>query len=554
MTDYNGETILKCLDDHAATKPDDIQFVDRKNGEDISFTFQEAHHTVNAIAKSLARLYQGPGHKISILSKNRAHWVMADLGIMRSGNVVAPVFTSMPPKTFSYALEFAEIELIFVGEAGNWPQVKDLIPAHVKTVTFPGVELADTDYTFDAFLELGRDTPLPAHPDPEKTATIIFTSGTTGLPKGVMHSLKTLFFGIRNVMRLAGPQARFFSYLPLAHLGDRAVISLHAVQSGSRLAFTDSQETFLADLQAAAPTMFLGIPRIFDKLTQGILAKFGGDEKLLRTMLEGPEGNGLIQMIKAGLGFQNIDFIMASTAPTSQATKEWWARIDLPILDGYGMTEGLPITSVKRDDPLDSGVGKPEDDAEIKISGRGEILSTGPGQALGYFKNEAATAETFKGGWLHTGDRGFIDDRGFLHITGRLQDTFKTAKGKYVAPVPLELTFSRCSLVEQQCLYGYGLVQPIMLCCLAEAAPKDKMLVEQELKTITQTLNQELEPHERIGGIIICGAPWSIENGILTHTMKVKRDEVANAYRPLIEAMGQELTLNSRAFLIHWSR
>jgi len=435
--------------------------------------------------------------------------MMADLGIMRSGNVVAPVFTTMPRKTFSYALDFAEIEIIFVGEAANWPAVKDLIPARVKTVTFPGVDLDDTDYTFEEFLALGIDTPLPAHPDPEKTATIIFTSGTTGLPKGVMHSLKTLYFCIRNVIDLAGPQARFFSYLPLAHLGDRAVNCFHAVQSGAQVSFVDNQESFLADLQAAAPTLFLGIPRIFDKLSQDILAKFGGDPAQLGAALDGPQGEGLKQMIKAGLGFQNIDVIMASTAPTAQATKDWWAQMGLRILEGYGMTEGLPFTSLKRDDPLDAGVGKPECDAEIKISDRGEILYKGPGQAMGYYKNPTATAETFIDGWIHTGDRGYLDDRGFLHITGRLQDTFKTAKGKYVAPVPIELHFARCSLVEQQCLYGFGLVQPIMLCCLFDGENIDKTSIEQELKNFVLGQNQNLEPHERIGGIIICQDPWS---------------------------------------------
>jgi len=553
MSDYNGETILKYFGQHAAAKPDDIQFVDRRNGQDVCFTFREAHQTVTDIAKSLGHLYQNTGHKISILSKNRAHWMMADLGIMRSGNIVAPVFTTMPKKTFSYALEFAEIELIFVGEAGNWTEVKDLIPAHVRTVTFPGVDLPECDYSFDEFLALGQDTPLPPHPDPEKTATIIFTSGTTGLPKGVMHSLKTLYIAIGNIMRLTGPQSRFFSYLPLAHLGDRAVNSLHAVQSGACLAFTDSQETFLADLQAAAPTMFLGIPRIFDKLTQGILAKLGCDEQQLRTLLAGPNGKVIGQQIRQDLGLQNIDFIMASTAPTSMKTKELWDLMGLTILDGYGMTEGLPITSVKRKDPLDSGLGKPEADAEIKISDQGEIISRGPGQATGYYKNDAATAETFQDGWLHTGDKGFIDDRGFLHITGRLKDTFKTAKGKYVAPVPIELSFSRSPLVEQQCLYGYGLVQPIMLCCLMVQAPKDKLSLEQTLRDLAQAINQDLEPHERIGGVIICQTPWSVDNGILTHTMKVKRDKVAKAYQSLIEEMGQELTLNSRAFPLHWA-
>ncbi len=553
MTNYNGETVLKCLDLHAASNPDEVLFVDRKNGENICTSFRQAQDTVTAIAKSLTYLFQNPDHKISILSKNRAHWMMADLGIMRAGNVTAPVFTTMPPKTFSYAVEFAEIELIFVGEAGNWNRVKDFIPSHVKIVTFPGVELAEADYSFDEFLKLGDETPLPAHPDPEKLATLIFTSGTTGMPKGVMHSLKSLYIVIKDVIRCTDPQTSFFSYLPLAHFGDRAVNSLLAVQCGARLTFPESLETFRDDLRATAPTMFLGVPRIYEKLTQAIIAEFADDAEDLKAKLADLNGEALVTQIKESLGFQNVDFLMASTAPTPKAIKELWTLMDLPLYDAYGMTEGLPITSVGRNDPNLSGVGKPGAIATIKISSQGEILCKSPCQAIGYYKNPDATASTFVDGWLHTGDKGHIDDQGYLHISGRLKDTFKTAKGKYIAPVPIEISFSRSHLIEQLCLYGYGLTQPIMLCCLAEAASEDKITVERELKKFTRTLNQKLEPHERIGAIIICQSPWSVENGILTHTLKVKRDKVAEEYMPLIEVIAKELTVNSQKLLLQWS-
>jgi long-chain acyl-CoA synthetase len=545
-------TVLKHLDEHAANKPEETYLVDRKNGEDIGYSFREVHEIVEATARSLANMFPGTPANLSILSKNRAHWAMCDLGILRSGNILAPVFTTMPTTTFRYAMEFADIELLFVGEAGNWDKVKHEISEDVTIVSLPGVDIEQADYTFDQFLKLGEGARLPEHPDPDKPCTIVFTSGTTGMPKGVVHSLNTLDAFVSTVSEFSGPQSRFFSYLPLAHLGDRAATVFHATQVGGLLTFNESVETFTADMMAAAPTFLMGVPRIWEKLLQGVLASTGVDPEVLIARLEGPGGDTLARDIRAGMGLHNIDFLVAATAPTSNASKEWYARLGMPLHDVYGQTELCPATCSPGAPDGSAGVGPACRGFEVKIAGNGEVLGRGPALALGYYNNPEKTAETFVDGWVHTGDKGWFDDQGNLHITGRVKDTFKTAKGKYVAPVPIENSFSRSALVEQQCLYGFGLTQPVMLCTLAETAPKDKPRVEADLVDLVVQINGQLESHERMSGILICETPWSVESGVLTHTLKVKRDSVADKYQDDIAILANAAASSDRNVATLW--
>lgn len=546
-------TILKYLDQHALNKPDETYLVDRKNGEDIPYSFKEAHTIIESVAKSLAHLFPGTGQKISILSKNRAHWSMCDFGVLRSGHILAPVFGTMPTKTFRYAMEFAGIQLLFVGEAGNWEAVKHEIDEQVIIVALPGMTIEEADYSFDEFLAIGADTSLPAHPDPDAPATIVFTSGTTGMPKGVLHSLRTLGAFVSAIIGFSGQQTRFYSYLPLAHLGDRAATVFQSAQVGGRLTFNDSVETFAADMTAAAPSFLMGVPRIWEKLLQGVLLKTGIDSDTLKKKLAEPGGDALAAQVRAGLGLQNVDFLVAATAPTSSAIKEWYSRLGMPLHDVYGQTELCPITCSPGAIDGSVGVGPVLDNYEVKIAESGEILGRGPACALGYYNNPEKTAETFVGGWVHTGDKGKFDEQGNLHITGRVQDTFKTAKGKYVAPVPIEDKFSSSSLVEQQCLYGFGLIQPLMIFTLSETAPKDKAAVESEMKSFAAKVNQGLEPHERMAGLIICETPWCAESGVLTHTMKVQRSKVEEAFKTEIDTVAESMNSAERDINVLWA-
>jgi len=549
---HDDMTVLKYLDGHALNRPNAPYLIDRKNGEATVYSFAEVHQQVESVARSLATLLPGDQQNISILSKNRAHWAICDLGVLRSGHVLAPVFTSMPTAIFEYAMGFADIQLLFVGEAGNWTSVKDQISDDVIIVSLPGVDLEEATYTFDAFLAIGTDTELPKHPDPEAPCTIVFTSGTTGMPKGVMHSLKTLNAFVSAVCEFSGKQTRFFSYLPLAHLGDRAATVFHATHVGGQLTFNESVETFAADMVEASPTFLMGAPRIWEKLLQGVMASSGLDADTLAASLTEPEGQALAREIRAGMGLQDVDFLVAATAPTSNAIKEWYARLGMPLHDVYGQTELCPATCSPGAPDGSAGVGPACPGFEVKIAENGEILGRGPAVALGYYNNPEKTAETFLDGWVHTGDKGWFDEQGNLHITGRVKDTFKTAKGKYVAPVPIENSFARSPLVEQQCLHGFGLTQPIMLCTLAETAPADKSQVEEKLLGLVEEINDQLEPHERMAGIVICREPWTVESGVLTHTLKVKRDGVAEKYQDAVTNLASAAANGDRKITTLW--
>ncbi|MBT4518497.1 MAG: AMP-binding protein, partial [Halieaceae bacterium] len=295
------------------------------------------------------------------------------------------------------------------------------------------------------------------------------------------------------------------------------------------------------------------VPRIWEKLLQGVLVRTGIDDQTLKARLSEAGGEELARQIRASLGLQDIDFLVAATAPTPNATKEWYALLGMPLHDVYGQTELIPITCSPPAADGSAGVGPACAGFEVKIVDSGEVLGRGPAMALGYYKNPEKTAETFVDGWVHTGDKGYFDDQGNLHITGRVQDTFKTTKGKYVAPVPIENAFSRSALVEQQCLYGFALTQPVMLCSLSESASADRGAVEQQLAALAAEINADLEPHERIAGIIICATPWSVESGVLTHTLKVKRDCVAEAYRDEIDVVAAAMATSGHRIETLWA-
>lgn len=544
------DTCLRSLEGFAQSRPDHVYLVDRLGGRNTEYTYRAGWEIIERVAKALSVALNGPGHKVSILSPNRAHWTLVDNGILRSGNVTVPLFCTMTPPVFSYAIEFTQVDLLFVGDADNWQAVKNSIPERVTIVALPGSDVPEAHYSFEAFLALGARALMPPEPDPDLPCTIVFTSGTTGFPKGVLHSLRSLYNLLVDIQEVIGEHHRLFSYLPMAHGGDRFLVSHQCSLTGGRVTFNAGQDSFIEDLRAAAPTFLLGVPRIWEKLSQGVVAQFGGDAMALTHQLSGDAGPAIAAKIRQSLGLQDLRFAMTSTAPTAMATKVWWQQIGIELKEGYAQTEILPISMARAGDPLDCGVGRAAPGVEIRIDPEtGEILARGEGMSLGYYNNPEKNAEAFAGGWVHTGDKGSLEEHGYLHVTGRVSEIVKTAKGKYVAPAPIENSFAASPLVVMQTLYAYGMTQPIMLCCLSETAPADKATVEAALSAHVRGINAEREKHEHIGGLIVSTTQWSAENGILTHTMKVKRDAVEEVYRAEIDQMNELVSQGERSSL-----
>jgi long-chain acyl-CoA synthetase len=534
---------------HWATVQRDAPWlVDLHGGEPTVYTWAVAKATIERAATAISAHFGGARKKAAVLSKNRAHWIMADMAILRAGSITVPVFTTMRPETFHYVLDFAEVELLFLGESANWAEVRAHLPAGITVVTLPGVEPGLGDITWEDFLGTGDSLPLPAMPDGDEVATIIFTSGTTGKPKGVMHSLNSLRRATNGLVEETGstPGWRFFSYLPLAHLAERLVIELHAIRVGGVIHFNESLETFTSDLGYAKPDYFFGVPRIWEKLVQGVLAAMGGDAGALKAALTGPNAAAVSASIRDKLGLASVKSMLSTTAPVPPATKEWFDLFGLSLLDGYGQTEILPITTTSGHAPRHGSVGKPVKGVELKITDEGELVVRAHGISLGYYNAPDKNAETFRDGWVHTGDRAHIDEEGYVYLRGRVKETFKTAKGKYVAPGPIETQFQQSELVEQACIVGHGLPQPVLMLVPSEhARARAADQLDDVMARLTAEINAGLERHAQIGGIIIASEPWTIENAVLTHTMKIRRERILARYGDMIEDVASRIAHGS---------
>lgn len=550
---HEPRNLIQDITHWAAERPAEPWLVERWSSHDREISWREGADQVDAAAAWLARAAPGQGSRIGLLACNCAHWVLADYAIMASGNVTVPIFTTMNPESVEYVAQFAGIDMLILGAADNWEQVRDSFPAGMRVVCLPGAPSVEGAVDWEELVGDGAGLAPPPAPDDRALATIVFTSGTTGLPKGVMHSLASLREAGGGVghMSLTLPGHRFLSYLPLAHLGERVVVENHSLVYGGAVYFNESQQTFLTDLRNTRPNWMLGVPRIWEKLQQAVLA-----HALSRDELEVARANGQLEAagekVRAFLGLEEINFILTSTAPTPAPLKAWYDELGIILYDGYGQSEMLPVcTNSKSDRKLDS-IGVAAHGVEIKIADDGEILARGGGTAMGYYRDPEKTAETFApDGWVHTGDRGRIDEDGHVYLTGRVKEIFKTARGKYVAPAPIEGRFLETHLAEQACLTGHGLAQTVMAVVLAEAVrERDEAELIAELLEHTVAVNKFLEKHEQIGALIVSREPWSQENDVLTHTLKIKRDALEKRYIAEIALAGDRMREGEPLFAI----
>jgi long-chain acyl-CoA synthetase len=548
-----SRSLLQDMDHWAAQRPAEPWLVEQWSSHHREISWEQGVAEVRATAAWLAQQKPEPGRRIGLLASNCAHWMLADYAIMASGNVTVPFFTTMDADNIAYAADFSGIDMLVLGNAANWESVKSGFRPDIPVILLPGAPEVDGATSWDQVVNAGADLPPPAPRDDTELATIVFTSGTTGRPKGVMHSLSSLreAAGGVGLMGDTRPGSRFISYLPLAHLAERVVVQTHAAVFGGTVYFNESQESFLNDMRNARPNWMLGVPRIWEKLQQVVLAHLVSLEEL-----EAAKANGTVEevagKVRQFLGLDEVQYILTSTAPTPAPLKAWYDDLAITLYDGYGQSEILPVCgNVVGNRKVDSiGIASPG--VEIKIAEDGEILARGGGTAMGYYNAPDKTAETFENdGWVHTGDRGRVDEDGHVYITGRVKEIFKTARGKYVAPAPIEGKFLDTPLAEQACLTGHGLAQTVMVAVLSAAGIK---LTDEDtsaqLCDWVQSINASLEKHARIGAVIMSRTPWSQENGVLTHTLKIKRDAVEERYSEELEQAGDRMRQGEALFVI----
>ena len=511
-------------------------------GQVIDYTWRETLRQARSMAAYLKAHNLAPGAKVAILSKNCAHFIMAELAIWLAGGTTVAIFPTEAGETIRYVLDHSEASFLFVGKLDTWPLQAPFVPAHMPCIAFP---LAP-DNAFTKWDDVVAQTP-PLQGDiaraPTDLAMIMYTSGSTGQPKGVMHSFERISAATEGIVKTLKETLgdrddnRILSYLPLAHVFERAWVGASSLVHGkTHVYFAEALDTFVQDLNRAKPTMFISVPRLWLKFQQGVFSKMPPAK--LNVLLSIPFLGGLVRKkILKGLGLDHVIVAGSGSAPIPAELITWYRKLGLNLMEGYAMTEDFAYSHNSTDAINAPGcVGVPLEGVQARISPEGEILVKSPGQMVGYYKRPDLDAEAFTpDGFFKTGDQGQQRADGLLKITGRVKELFKTSKGKYVAPAPIENKLNVHPLIEMSIVSGVSQPSAYAMVVLAEDIrpkmndPEVRSQVEQELTVLLDQVNSELADYEKLRMLVIANEAWSIENGYLTPTMKIKRSRIESS-------------------------
>lgn len=502
-------------------------------GQVETLTWADVGHQARCAAHWLRARELPPGSHIALISKNCAHWIIADLAIWMAGHVSVPLYPNLTAESVAQVLTHSDSVLAFIGKLDDWPGMSKGIPAGLLTISLPLHPPGEFDCSW---ADLQQSSPIQDDPRPsaEQLATIIYTSGTTGLPKGVMHSFANLGFATTHGTQLFGlnENDRLLSYLPLCHVAERMFVELASIYTGQTVFFAESLETFITDLKRARPTAMFGVPRIWIKFQMGVYSKIPA--KRLDFLLGLPFiGKRVGRKVLAGLGLDALRVALSGAAPVPQTLLAWYQKLGLDVLEVYGMTEGCGYSHICLPGQYRQGwIGKPCPQVEVRIDESGEVQVRSQATMLGYFKEPQKTAETITvDGFLRTGDKGEQDSEGRLRLTGRLKEIFKTSKGKYVAPAPIENRLAVHSRIEQVCVVGDGLSAPLGLCVLSTVNQEEgRASLHSSLEKLLEEVNAALDKHERLRRLVVVKDSWAVENGFLTPTLKIKRNVIEDTY------------------------
>jgi long-chain acyl-CoA synthetase len=530
------KTLLQFVYDHERNLADRIWLTQPMgDGTLREFTWKQALDEIRRIAAHLRERGYPPGSRIAILSKNCAWWFMVDVAIWMAGYVSVPVYPTLSAETLHAILEHSEARLVFVGKLDHFDTMRPGIPASIDRIAFP-LSPAKTGDGWNEIVD--RTEPIDGHVDrdPDELITIMYTSGSTGAPKGVMHSFRTMAFS-QTFCEIAGITAadRGVSYLPLAHVAERALLQTPSYLTGCSIWFVDKLATFVSDVQRARPTIFGSVPRLWLQFQAGVYER--APRHLVNLLLRVPLIGALVRRkILQGLGLAQTRVAFYGSAPSPVELIAWYRSLGLELIEIYGMTEDWAFSHMGRVGDLKPGwIGPAVPGVEQRLTSEGEVLVKSPGLMLGYHRSPDATREAIDGeGWLHTGDRGEVDAQGRLRITGRVKEIFKTSKGKYVAPAPIENRLLAYHGIEQACVSGESMPQPYALVVLSKAAREDPGVLR-SLAALREEINATVDPHERLQAIVIAREPWTVENGLLTPTMKLKRSAIEAAYATRVQ-------------------
>ena len=515
--------------------PDRIFLNQPVDGKMQRFSFKDAGNQARRIAQYLKHQGFEERSHIALISKNCAHWVMADLAIMMAGYISIPIYPTLDAKSIEHILKHSEAKAIIAGKLDDFTRQYD----GMKDLPVIGVELYGVNQgtSWESILDTTEAMTNSELYEPQLNDlhTIIYTSGTTGDPKGVMHTVGNFMESARGLMPMMqlNDSSKLFSYLPMAHVAERLGETMSII-AGAEITYPESLDTFAQDLERTQPTAFFGVPRIYAKFQEKVLEKVS--QSKLDTLLKVPILKGIIRKkLQTKLGLRNAKVIGSAAAPISIELINWYKSLGIHILQLYGMTEDCSISHANLPGANKIGtVGRAHDTVKVKFSSEGEILIKNNCLFKGYYKNEEKTNEVFDSeGFFRTGDKGEYDHDGYLSIIGRAKDEFKTDKGKYVSPSYLELELSKNPAIETICVVGTGIPQPIALITLSELGLRQsKDQLSESLIASLNEVNPKFEKHEKMEKVVIMKEAWTIDNGLITPSLKVRRNAIEKLHQP----------------------
>ena len=537
----------------ANERPNDIYLKQIINREFVNYTYASVADKAQRLVTAFQQLGIQPGDRIALVSKNCAEWFICDLAMMLGGYVSVPIFPTAGADTISHCIDHSDATLIIIGKLDSPTAINEVTTSYPQLPTiafsYPGTPAGQ--FQLDTLIEQYLPTSERCSHHDTDLMSIVYTSGTSGMPKGAMLTYGAFVWSSQKIIEHISLEAneRLFSYLPLAHITERVYIFGSSIMSGLQVAFPESLDTFIDDVKMHRPTIFVSVPRLWTLFQQRIQDKL--PQNRLNILLKIPLISTLIKRkLAQGLGLDQARVLGCGSAPVSAGLLQWYESIGLNITEAWGMTESFAYSTLNhpyRSDKIGT-VGNAGPGIELKIAADKEILVRSQGLFSGYYNNPQATQESFDNeGWLHTGDIGNLDNDGYLTIQGRKKDTFKTAKGKFVSPVPIEKRFMELGNFEMVCLIGSGMSAPILLAIAHHYPQLNRERYQKKLLDILVKINNELESHQKIKGILMIKEPWSIENGILTPTLKIKRHLLEQDYATIDENWNDEQ-------IIHWQQ
>ena len=542
--------ILDYVYDHEVARAESVFLTQPVgNGEVVDYSWARTLDQARRMAAHLKGVGLEPGARIAMLAKNSAHFFMAELAIWMAGGTTVAIFPTESAENVRYVLEHSEASLLFVGKLDTWSMQASAVPVGLPCIALPLAPQTGFE-TWNAIV--ARTAPLGGRParDGGDIAMLLYTSGSTGQPKGVMQSFQSITRAAEGFDRDAASREgedrayRVLSYLPLAHAYERACIECIALVSGKgRVFFTESLASFMDDLKRARPTLFVSVPRLWAKFRQGVYATMPAQQ--LDALLDNPATAPAVgRKVLASLGLDEVTRAASGSAPIPAELIAWYRRLGLNLREGYAMTEDFCYSHRSTDTANAPGyVGVPYPEVQVRIDDDGEILIKSPGQMSGYYKRPDLNAESFTDdGFFRTGDLGERNADGLLKLTGRKKELFKTAKGKYVAPAPIENQLNVHPMIELAMVSGVGQPAPYAVVVLDEMLrpkiddPAVRARVDAALGKLLHDVNEGLAAHERLHVLVVARDPWSIENGCLTPTMKIKRSRIEASVAAQVDA------------------